>query len=1624
MSFRSVLRRIRSSLPPAVVVLAVAALVGALPPSGGIQNAGFETGTVGAAPPSWTANGTAITVGAEGPAQFPIYQDKGVTVVPYRGARMARLGIPVTAFKAGASGDNALSQTFSSTSASLLLVTRIFSWEERGRDIVSITITDPSNPTATFPVTDPLSGGAFVLPLPGVAPAQCSATPCSFKIQTRGRRPLLDSGWRELRIAGLPTDGRPLTVRYSSYSEGTAQGTWVYFDEARRPPVARMTINPSGRQLEGDFAFFDCTSSTFDEGGELTCQWDVSGATITPRSLTGPYAIFNFPESDPSLLVTLTVSDGLSSAVTSSDFAASGALEVENAAPIVNALNVEVQQDESVELVCRYVDLGVVDTHLVTLQVGGHTLPITLQSENEQAYASGIARATFDATGLAPGTLSGSCSVRDDEGASQTDAFSVQVLAPAPLRGEPANGSSVTAPILAAGGSYSFDLDRPGDVDIFEVRLADGSALPANSEVELAMSANADYDVVVFSRAPGTTPFESQPLKTSPFLNSPFLNSPFLNSPFLNSPFLNSPFLNSPFLNSPFLNSPFLNSPFLNSPFLNSPFLNSPLVFEDIPLSILAGAPSGSSVSASDIGGIDELGSFDLAGLQAEALVVKAISANLGVTPESALVRVGPEETALYVAVISHEGSFSAAPYQLSVQASRPLDREALLGSNCVGTPRIPAAEATSGVEVLHDVAAPKSIGFIQRQRFQDQHSLDDAAFATWLASIAPALDDPGLAMRLVSVPSTIFDAADVAPCNVAAQNAAAKQVKAVIQDELAHFPSATSVTIFGDQSVIPHHAETDGTDIANERFYGGDALVREDSPLAATLAAGYNLTDAYYTASSGLPFGGRTLWLEQLAIGRLAKHPNDIAAELTSFVLRGGVLDTSRALVTGYDFFADGAAESERVIESLTETRVLNSSTWTAEDLRCEAFGTPPPGGDRVCEVPSLAATNLHGTHFAGLSANGFNAGDFADFVDTTDLYGRLESTLTTSIGCHTGLDVPEAWSIPQAFGLGVDPAFDWAQQAGVQIRPLNYGLGHTEFANRGTEGLLTEVWRRVVQGVPFGEALAATKASYLLNLREVDVYDEDSVISLALIGLPQWRLTPGATPPPPAGGSGGPTPTPFGTLQLALIEAGSSSDTIALPIGRVTTPKGEYFTLDGDADAPQGRAIQATTRLFNGRTVVGTHVHDVALRGGEYTVLTGLDPVIATFTQEWLTSQPEPKACIDTMSPTQLGSVNTLSVAGQTRQTLLFAGSQFECTLAAADRGVLDVTGDARVWTQATIEALHPTSASFDADFVPPQITRQDVVANPATGDIELTLDATDPSGLREIIALVFEDLDAVPGGPGQALAFSTGNLTGASGPFSLTLPGAYGKLISIQYIDGAGNLLLKSFKGKLFEAVPVQIQTSIFSGSASTSVVVEIGFFAGLVSPTLSIDFGDGTSTTLALTDAQGNPTSIVQLLPNGSALVTVTHDYSGFAGNQLTVSVQMNAQGAGGSDSAVLYNCGDPVGDFADPSGDIVSCAVRQAGGLLEADLRVVGEQDSARFAYTMRFPALESEVSLAGDQVSPAGATAQLLPDGVRFSLPPALIGWDGVSPLEVEARTSSAGSGAPADQAGPFSTRP
>ena len=125
---------------------------------------------------------------------------------------------------------------------------------------------------------------------------------------------------------------------------------------------------------------------------------------------------------------------------------------------------------------------------------------------------------------------------------------------------------------------------------------------------------------------------------------------------------------------------------------------------------------------------------------------------------------------------------------------------------------------------------------------------------------------------------------------------------------------------------------------------------------------------------------------------------------------------------------------------------------------------------------------------------------------IRATEAQGMFRGRLNISIGCHSALNVPNNWALAGA-GFPADPAFDWSE-TGTRMGPVGFGSGDTEVSNRGTEGIITLVVEELANGRTLGEAEVVAVQRYLNGLFEVDVHDEDAIVTFTLNGPPQARL------------------------------------------------------------------------------------------------------------------------------------------------------------------------------------------------------------------------------------------------------------------------------------------------------------------------------------------------------------------------------------------------------------------------------------------------------------------------------------------------------------------------------------
>jgi PKD repeat protein len=1434
--------RLRLAVVPA---LAVACLVAvdrgplSLNATSGIVNEGFEDGTLDGLPSDWSATAPETqgvkVVDAEGPGEFPTYADMGnVTVSPYRGDRMLRLGgVPRQIAQHQDRGAYAASQVFTPGDTTIQFAFRLFSWEHRGTDELRFNLFDGTGSVGALaePIVIDMAGGDQT----------CTALPCIVSVDVGANGQFVDSGWQPVEIVSVP-QGTPLTITYAVVPSGSeSHATWAYFDSAEElsePPVAVFSFTPA-EIFEGDTVQFLDGSYEPDAGDDVVdWEWEIDGQTINAQN---PLYIFPDEGTYP-VRLTVTSSDGSQVSVVSGEAASDGTpipeVVVQNADPLVNALNVEALPGVDAPIVARFVDPGWLDSHTAGLTVGGSAVAATLQEDNNPAYGSGIVEGVASALSSA----SGDATVNDEDGGSGSDTFTFTVVPDDPLRHEP-NNDLLSPPVLESDGSYLSYIQTEGDIDIFEVKLPGNRALPAGSEVLVTLrDLPAAYDVVLLTLSADGTVDPGDSGEAS---------------------FNTAPFTRSPFTRSPFTRSPFTRSPFTRSPFTRSPFTRSGFTFDQLPLSQLAFTGlDGDEIIGTDIG----LGELGLSAFESAGVRIAGFSANRGIETDVALGRTSGDSERMFIAIVGENGEFHSTPYRVQVEASAPLDLETLLGSAaCTGTPLVGAPDATNATVTLFD-GAGGTLYVTQRERMRAVHDLGNAEWDALLADLVALAQTPAGGGDIISLPSVIYDTWDVAPCSIEAANNVTDQIAAIIAPLL---PSLENVVFVGDDGIVPFRREPDETAISNERDYIIDSFLRPGSPEFARVALGYNTTDDFYTDFDPIAWQGRHFYVPDVASGRLIETPDEIRAQAQAFVASNGQLDVSTGFVSGYDFFTDGAQAMFGALAGAVPTTNLINDSWTSDDLRCLFLGLDG------CTAHSISAANAHFTHYAALSAAGFTNIALDDFLGSSEVPGSGlgPNVLAFSMGCHAGLNVADRDSESADPGLGVDPALDYAQamarQRAVFVASTGFGLGD-DVTIGGTELLLSIYAQHVAAGgVSAGGALVTAKQSYVNGLADKTVYDEKSAIQTTLYGLPMYQVAIPAPVAPTSVEGIAAAGVPSG-LELTVIDGTSTTQTV--PYAQVSTEDGDYVTAAGSATSTVPRAIQPKFELPI--SPGGVPVHSAILYGGAYEDNPAWDPVLARSTTEWEVNAQEPRVCLQSFWPASLSAVNTLATLDGLLQSVVFTSGQFMCQSAPGD----PVTGLQRLYSSLTFELLRCDSD----DYVQPTVHSVDLLLLDA-GTVQATIDATDASGIVRIVGLKFGAGTITP---------TYLDTTEASSPYVIEIDDVGPSDTMVFLIqDGACNVTWATGKGSFLKTMLIDAGADkLYVPDEPATFTTKVFAIDTLTEPLyFEWDFGDGAVVTGTLQPGD--------LIPDGLGNVTfdVEHTYSGLISGSAQVTV-LDAAGA--------------------------------------------------------------------------------------------------------------------------------
>jgi PKD repeat protein len=1272
-------------------------------------------------------------------------------------------------------------------------------------------------------------------------------------------------------------------------------------------PVADFEIAPADPR-EGDIVQFVDLSQ--DPGGSIESHhWTINGEVTT---LQNPFYMF---EDQGTYSVSLTVTDDVGGQAT-----ASRDINVTNAPPLVNALDTETLEGRPAQLRGRFLDAGPPDAHTAEWQLPGSPAA-EVEEENEPMLSTGLATGSFSTTEPASGWLR----VHDEDGGTGSDFVIVQTVpddAAARMRHEPNNLPGDGAK-LSADSSYISFLQEQGDIDIFEIKQVDNLAIKAGSEMLVtAHGLPADYDIAILAEAPPgaeTAGYSRLGLSTLGYSRLGFSET-------------GESVLGYSRLGYSRLGYSRLGYSRLGYSRLGlATFGTSGASWADIGYSRLGYSRLGYSRLGNDVSPIDvTLDDIGLNGLAGGDINVADFSAARGISDETAWARSTEDGTRFYAVVIGANGAHSAQePYSLSVEIIEPPEFEFDLGPACIGSPLV-ASGATSATAVLHDYNDPgtgvndaaNSVFVIQEQRFRAVHGLDQAAWDAFLAEMVALAQHASVRGDIISPPSDIYDAWDISPCSVAAANGVTSQIRDIVQSP--PYDQAEHLMLLGGDQVVPFWRVQDHAIIGNEKDYLLDSLLKPGSPLYMAIVQGFMLTDHYIADSTLDPWQGGEFPVPDRAVGRLVETPDEIAAAAEAFLDSGGVLAPETAAVSGYDFFDDGAD----VIADNLSTGIgdvdgeLINDAWTAAELRCRMLDI---GGDASCRAPDVSAPNAHFTHYAGLSANGFNTDDFDDALSAADVAGAgggtpvLEGAVVFTMGCHAGLNAPD--NQVSAPIDEMDPALDFpqaaARQRAIWVASTGFGIGDDE-GIAGTEEIMGVFADDLVNsGLTAGEALTKSLQDYILAQNPLSVYDVKSAVQTTYYGLTMYAVNPqgalaAAGEEPPGMFAAAAVENVGYSFSLTTVDTTSAitSVTSTHPLEpNPTATDGTYYTADGTATSiPRGDA-QATM----GRAVQPRVVEDLATRhpqppgappanglivtAGTYVDLEDFDPLISRRKYEWELGVREPQECMAGFWPSQPIGVNTLR-GNPVEQRLVVIPGQFECTNDGAD----PVLGTERLWTSMTAEIKRCVTT----DTIGPVISRVDIQAVAGGSSIDVT--ASDPSGLARIVALRISGGNVVP---------FTRTLSGEEeGTFTVSVPtsGLPQEKLYLQVEDTQCNTSVHTAKAGYLSAISVNAGPDREWAPGPQEFTATITGFSALRDDiTFTWDFGDGTTLSGVLTP-DGASSVPVTVDGSGNGTFTVSHEYDTFpVPRTATIRIDEGLGGSGYDDVNFTADCRWEEGD---------------------------------------------------------------------------------------------------------------
>jgi hypothetical protein len=309
---------------------------------------------------------------------------------------------------------------------------------------------------------------------------------------------------------------------------------------------------------------------------------------------------------------------------------------------------------------------------------------------------------------------------------------------------------------------------------------------------------------------------------------------------------------------------------------------------------------------------------------------VGSTSANRGTgeNEAAALITTGQSGYAT-IGVSGYNGATSNKPFVLRVQQTPPPplpDCPARTWS--AGAP----SSFASGTLPSSLSTSTKTLFIVDKQRLTGMYgSTAVTSLLSSLNTLAARSEVSGTVLFVdgdASVRSA-YAAWDATPCATTARNNVVRSINDVVasyRNSATGLPNLHYVVLVGSDEATPMADAPDPVLLSPEENEASDLAfttngLTKGNALYASTAHNQILTDGAYGAFTNIPWLGRSLLLPQVSVSRLVETPGDIVGQINRYLgnnglsvpqTAAGTLTPTSALVTGYDFLADGAQSVE----------------------------------------------------------------------------------------------------------------------------------------------------------------------------------------------------------------------------------------------------------------------------------------------------------------------------------------------------------------------------------------------------------------------------------------------------------------------------------------------------------------------------------------------------------------------------------------------------------------------------------------------------------------------------------------------------------------------------------------